>query len=153
MNLFLLDPDHAKCAEYHVKNHVGKQILEAAQVMASAYPGTAPYKITHKNTSIPVWIRQSRDNFDYAIQYALALCREFEFRRGKKHKTETVINWYIKNPPALEYKGLTRFPRAFAEFKGVIPETDCIYTDYREYYRRAKTHLFDWENREKPDWI
>ena len=35
MNLFYLDEDLDKCAEYHVDNHVNKMILEAAQLLCT----------------------------------------------------------------------------------------------------------------------
>ena len=36
MNLFYLDEDLDKCAEYHVDKHVNKMILEAAQLLCTA---------------------------------------------------------------------------------------------------------------------
>lgn len=36
MNLFVLDEDFDKCAEYHIDRHIGKMQLEAAQLMATA---------------------------------------------------------------------------------------------------------------------
>ena len=36
MNLFYLDNDLDKCAEYHVDKHVNKMILEAAQLLCTA---------------------------------------------------------------------------------------------------------------------
>ena len=35
MNLFYLDSDLDKCAEYHVDRHVNKMILEAAQLICT----------------------------------------------------------------------------------------------------------------------
>ena len=35
MNLFYLDEDLDKCAEYHVDKHVNKMILEAAQILCT----------------------------------------------------------------------------------------------------------------------
>ena len=36
MNLFILDNDLDKCAEYHIDKHVGKMQLEAAQLLSTA---------------------------------------------------------------------------------------------------------------------
>ena len=154
MNIFFLDPDFAKNAEYHVDRHCGKMILETAQLLATCYPkGVAPYKITHFNHPTAKWVRESKENFDYAIRYAKALSREFLFRRGKGHKSEMVINWYINNPPDLPSIGFTNPPRAFGEYKNIIKETDDIFADYREYYKRAKQHLYKWTKRSTPEWI
>lgn len=51
MNLFYLDQDLDKCAEYHVDKHVSKMILEAAQLMCTnlwidSLFGYVPRKIT-----------------------------------------------------------------------------------------------------------
>lgn len=50
MNLFYLDDDLDKCAEYHIDKHVGKMQLEAAQLMTTTlwvdrYLGYIPRKL------------------------------------------------------------------------------------------------------------
>ena len=42
MNLFYLDEDLDKCAEYHVDKHVNKMILEAAQILCTCLLYTSP---------------------------------------------------------------------------------------------------------------
>ena len=37
MNIFYLDEDVQKCAEYHVDRHVVKMILEYAQLLSTAH--------------------------------------------------------------------------------------------------------------------
>jgi len=51
MNIFVLDQDIDKCAEYHVDKHVSKMILESAQMLCTnmiidSIIGTAPRKVT-----------------------------------------------------------------------------------------------------------
>ncbi len=150
MNLFWLDPDPQKCAEYHVDKHVVKQILEAAQILATAYPGTAPYKITHRNHPCCIFVRESLENFEKVLDYAEHLGKEYTFRYGKIHKTTKVLEWYRANTPDLQRKGLTEFPRAFGD--SGVGTTDCVYRDYREYYITAKRKLFSWKNRITPQW-
>ena len=53
MNIFILDEDIDKCAEYHVDKHVVKMILESAQLLCTAhwiekYIGYIPRKLTSK---------------------------------------------------------------------------------------------------------
>lgn len=57
MNLFYLDEDLDKCAEYHIDKHVGKMQLEAAQLMTSTlwvdkYLGFIPRKLTSEELGI-----------------------------------------------------------------------------------------------------
>lgn len=153
MNIFFLDKDHKKCAEYHTNSHNIKIILESCQLLAAAYPGTAPYKITHRNHPLSLWARKSLSNFNWTLDYCFALCHEYTFRYGKIHKSEAVANWYRNNPPDLPDLGFTEPPRCFGEFKGILPETDDIVRDYRLYYQVSKKHLFSFKNRPTPDWI
>lgn len=51
MNLFYLDKDLDKCAEYHIDKHVTKMVLEAAQLLTTTvwvdkYLGYIPRKLT-----------------------------------------------------------------------------------------------------------
>jgi hypothetical protein len=154
MNIFFLDLDPQKCAEYHVDRHATKMQTESCQMLSSAYPkGVAPYKHTHFNHGMTVWTRTSLENFQWALDYAFALCDEYTFRYEKNHKTRLAANWYKNNLPDLPKIGLTDPPRCFSEWKGKIPETDSVVNDYREFYRVGKTHLFNWKKRSKPEWL
>ena len=66
MNIFILDYDVKKCAEYHVDKHVVKMILETAQLLCGAHwttGGEAPYKLSHKNHPSAIWTRQDLNNY------------------------------------------------------------------------------------------
>ena len=57
MNLFYLDDDLDKCAEYHIDKHVGKMQLEAAQLMTTTlwvdrYLGYIPRKLTSEELGV-----------------------------------------------------------------------------------------------------
>lgn len=57
MNLFFLDHDLDKCAEYHIDKHVGKMQLEAAQLMTTTlwvdkYLGFIPRKLTSEELGV-----------------------------------------------------------------------------------------------------
>lgn len=151
MNIFFLDTNIKSSASQHVDRHCVKIILEAAQMMATAYPnGVAPYKHTHANHPMSVWVRTSADNFLWTLEYCYALCAEYTYRFGKVHKTQAVADWYYNNLPDLP-SGATDPPRCFGTFP--VPTTNSIIADYRNYYKIAKPHLFAWTKREKPSWI
>jgi hypothetical protein len=89
MNIFYLDHDTEKCAEYHVDKHVVKMILEYCQLLSTAHrlsdglqePGFSKtgrnvkrwrlldnrdsvlYQATHVNHPSAVWARASRENY------------------------------------------------------------------------------------------
>lgn len=153
MNIFVLDPDVKKASEYHCNKHIVKMPLETAQMLCTAHSffGTeiTPYKPTHKNHPCNLWLVESIDNYRWLVDLGLELCREYSFRYGKTHKCEEIILWCKNNEPQISSKGITRFALAMPEeFK-----TDCAIESYRNYYRYAKTHLHDWKNRTKPEWI
>ena len=154
MNLFPLDSDLTKCAEYTVDRHCVKILLEDCQVLSNCYPqDIALYKHTHKNHPMSIWVQESLSNFNWAIQYGLALSAEYSFRYNKIHKCHSVLEYYRNFQPKLKDIGPTRMPRCFGEFKGKIPETDDVVNDYRLYYKLAKNHLFHWKNRNVPEWL
>ena len=116
MNIFILDNDITKCAEYHCDKHLIKMILESAQLLCTAhwiseYVGHIPRKLTseewnevkkHKtieprpfaylptmhNHPCSIWVRESLDNYEWLWQLADALNEEYGFRYGgKSHKS------------------------------------------------------------------
>lgn len=76
MNIFVLDDDIEKCAEYHTDKHVVKMILESAQMLCTAVWSMgveAPYKDTHKNHGCNVWVRKSLSNWLWLRDLTTAL--------------------------------------------------------------------------------
>ena len=111
MNIFILDENHDKCAEYHVDKHIVKMPLEAAQMLCTnmwvdKYLGYVPEKLskeqlallrekkqneprdfpylpTMHNHPCTIWSRTSMDNFEWLHCYATALNDEYGYRYGK----------------------------------------------------------------------
>ena len=176
MNIFILDEDIDKCAEYHVDKHVVKMILESAQLLCTAhwidkYIGYTPRKLTPKEWTIvrdhktveprpfpylptmynhpcSVWVRSSLDNYEYLFTLALALNDEYGYRYGgRSHKS--VHEVILKLPDiALPRNGLTPFAQAMPEdLKG-----DIAVEAYRRYYCRDKATFASWKRRNQPEW-
>jgi hypothetical protein len=152
MNIFFLDKDSKKCAEYHCDKHIVKMVLETAQLLCGAHHITndikdIPYKLSHKNHPCAIWARESIFNYLKLCDIGINLCREYTYRYEKTHKSQLVIEWCIKNLPPLENKGLTDIPKAMPiEYK-----VDCPIQSYRNYYIGAKTFA-TWKKREIPTW-
>ena len=153
MNIFFLDFDVKKCAEYHCDKHVVKMILETAQLLCSAHHvtgGTAPYKLSHKNHPCSIWVRESLSNYLYLCELGLALGEEYTYRYGKKHKSVEVIEWCLVNRPNIHDVDFTTPPLAMGnEYK----IGNDVIESYRNYYRGAKSEIVSWKNRETPDWF
>ena len=155
MNIFLLDWDVKKCAEYHVDKHVVKMVLETAQLLCGVHHMTdqvtdqVPYKLSHKNHPCSIWLRQSLSNYLYLTELGLALCEEYTYRYDKRHKSQDVIEWCVTNKVQIIDNGLTKPALAMPEEYKV----DDVIESYRNYYRGAKNKIFSWKKRDIPYWV
>ena len=155
MNIFLLDTDTRKCAQYHCDKHVVKMILETAQLLCGVHHMTdqvtdqVPYKLSHKNHPCAIWSRESLSNYLYLCDLGLELCKEYTYRYGKRHKSQDVIEWCVTNKPNICDKEFTEPARAMPnEYK-----VDSVVESYRNYYIGEKSKIAVWKNREIPEWF
>lgn len=155
MNIFILDKDVKKNAQYHCDKHVVKMILETAQLLCGVHHMTpqvtpqVPYKLSHKNHPCAIWSRESLSNYLYLCELGLELCKEYTYRYGKRHKSQEVIEWCITNKPNISDKGFTEPAKAMPEEYKV----KSVVESYRNYYREAKAGFAVWKNRETPKWF
>ena len=159
MNIFFLDEDVKKCAQYHVDKHVVKMILETAQLLCGVHhmtvhdtihdTGQVPYKLSHKNHPCSIWCRESLSNYLYLCELGLELCKEYTYRYGKRHKSQDVIEWCLINKPNIPDIEFTEPAKAMPdEYK-----VKSVVESYRNYYIGAKSGFAIWKNREKPFWF
>ena len=156
MNIFFLDFDTQKCAQYHCDKHVVKMILETAQLLCGVHHMTpqvtlqVPYKLSHKNHPCAIWSRQSLSNYLYLCDLGLELCKEYTYRYGKRHKSQDVIEWCLTNKPDINDLGFTKPPKAMPdEYKVDQDSRKC----YMAYYRGAKRGFAHWTKRDVPEWF
>lgn len=153
MNIFVLDLEPKKCAEYHVNSHSIKMILETAQLLCGVHWVTgseAPYKLSHKNHPCSIWVRECYENYVWLCDLGMELCKEYSYRYGKRHKSQDIIEWCIINKPNIRNNGdITPFALAMPD--------ECKIGDavesYRNYYMTSKRNLAVWKNREIPYWF
>jgi disulfide oxidoreductase YuzD len=175
MNIFYLDNDAKECAKQHMDSHVVKMILEYAQLLSTAHrildgelevyeSGNRKfktwrlpedkddffYKVTHINHPSAVWARESKANYEWLARLLKELCKEYTFRYGKVHKTESsgLTNALQKAPKNIR-KG------KFAPPTPAMPKayvTDSVLDSYRKYYMNDKAYLAKWKNRDIPSW-
>ena len=152
MNIFILDYNPKKCAEYHANSHVVKMVLETSQILCGVHwvqGGEAPYKLSHRNHPCSIWARESLSNYLYLCELGLELCKEYTYRYGKRHKSQDVIEWCLINKPNIADKEFTEPARAMPdEYK-----SNCVVESYRNYYMGEKSKIAVWKNRETPEWF
>lgn len=152
MNIFILDLDVKKCAEYHCDKHVVKMILETSQLLCGVHhlsgSSEIPYKLSHKNHPCSIWARESLTNYLYLCELGLELCKEYTYRYGKRHKSQDVIEWCIVNKANISDKGFTEPAKAMPEEY----KTKDVVQSYRNYYIGAKKDFAVWKGRNIPFW-
>ena len=176
MNIFYLDHDVTKCAEYHNDKHVVKMILEYAQLLSTAhryldgilsvrlsqtgrkqkwyylsdYRDDLLYNATHINHPSAKWCRDSVANYEWLYKLFCACCDEYTYRYGKVHLTDQKLRKILADPP----KNISNKP--FEEPWRAMPDEVKIGDDslasYRNYYINNKTHLASWKKRNIPEW-
>jgi hypothetical protein len=153
MNIFILDKNIEKCAQYHCDQHVVKMILESVQMLCTALNKkgfTTPYKSTHVKHPCVLWVEESFENFSWLKNLALALNAEYRFRfeRDTDHKSISVLaeiaNYKYHN------RGLTEFAQAMPD-KYKIPGD--VVKAYRQFYLGEKMKFAKWTKRSTPEWI
>lgn len=153
MNIFVLDLDIQKCAQYHCDQHVSKMILESAQLLCTALNKKgfdSPYRSTHRNHPCVLWVEESYDNFIWLTKLAMALNSEYRYRFQKDtdHKSVSVIAEI--SSISYELAGLTPFVQAMPEqFK--VPGDPVA--AYRRFYIGEKLSFARWTRRQRPEWI
>ena len=99
MNIFALDNDPTTAARYLCDQHLGKMLLESAQLLCNAHTiaalatgsqSTAPYKPTHLKHPCSIWTASTYGNYNWLCHHARELARQYEQRFTRKHASATV---------------------------------------------------------------
>lgn len=153
MNIFVLDTDIRKCAQYHADQHVIKMILESAQMLCTVVNlngGYAPYRSTHTRHPCTIWAGASLSNWKWLYRLALALNDEYRYRyrANLHHKSAEVVK--TLSLPKIDDIGLTEFAQAMPEIYRV--PGDAVKA-YRKFYIEEKSRFAKWTRHKKPGWF
>lgn len=153
MNIFILDLNVKKCAQYHCDKHVIKMILEGVQIICSAlylHGYTTPYRPTHKKHPCVLWVAESYENLLWTQELTLALNEEYRYRWQRKKDHASIDVLHMISGKKYENRGLTEFAQSMPE-QYRLPN-DAV-TAYRRYYIGEKLRFATWKNRCTPSWI
>ena len=132
MNIFILDWDLEKCAQYYVNKHLVKMILEHAQMLSTVNRKLGlneGYKIAHPNHPCTLWVEGIWRGYSY-------------------HKSMSIIE-SLSVPNLARNHAITRpwlaMPDKYKEYD--------VVQSYRNYYIGDKQHIANWGNRGKPYWF
>jgi hypothetical protein len=152
MNIFILDLDIERCAQYHCDQHVSKMILESVQIMCTTLNKKGfetPYRPTHPKHPCVLWVEESHENFLWLGKLARALNLEYRYRyeKEKNHASISVLDEIQHH--AFKSKGLTTFAQAMPNHYKVPGDAVAA---YRSFYRGDKHHFASWKRRPQPPW-
>ena len=181
MNIFFLSICIKRCAKYHFDCHVVKMIVELCQLLSTAwhvlesdramelYNENKLCMATHAKHPSAIWVRDHINNYNYTVDLALELCKEWRYRYlhpdSKKHACEDKLLFLKNNPPPTisRYKipktktNPKRFtlpmPQAMYDDCKVNPEEltfNTCQSAYRKYYMSEyKKHIVKWSIKNK----
>lgn len=156
MQVFILDNDMQTSARYYTNKHVVKQPVEIAQILCTCLHikginDERLYKPTHPHHPWVKWCCEDWNNFGWLLVFYHFLSREYSFRYNKQHATNKIANlcWTVSYFPMPTISQHTPFPLCMPDQYKV----DDVVQSYRNYYIGEKSHLFQWKNRPKPEWI
>lgn len=156
MNVFVLDINPTKLAEYHNDKHIVKMVLETAQLLSSVHHMLdSPlkdecYRLTHKNHPWAVWARANAFNYQWLFQVFGALAGEYTFRYGRVHKSwDTKKDILVHIPMGFHQTDeMTSMPLCMPDYC----IKDNVIDSYRNYYMTEKAHIAKWTKRQPPSW-
>ena len=137
MNIFFLDEDIGRAVRYHCDQHVVKMPLETVQILCTAlhrHGMSAAYRPTHARHPSVLWAGDSAAHFRWLRRFGKALCREYSFRYGRRHRSEGVLDGLPRDPPIPDV-GWRDPPQAMPEKY----RRDDAVAAYRAYYRGDKS--------------
>ena len=180
MNIFWLDFNAIKCAEYHCDKHVVKMILELAQLLCTAHRvldgnlveeeyvtktnkkrkrkiyqldvDVQLYKATHVNHPCAIWVRECDKNYKKTFELFMALCHEYTFRYNKTHKCQELFEFILSSTP----NGIPVLPKMTCPPLAMPDDykVKSVKESYRNYYRHGKKDIVSWnKNRKMPEWF
>jgi len=147
MNIFYLHPAAPMSAGLHADIHVGKMLVESAQLLCTAHHmmgSEAPYKKSHQHGRFALWVRESPMHYRWLWELARQLGRENMKRTGKRHKTEEILPLIEALPPELAKLPATWSPPPLSEDAKTFWDGDHISTMRKFYLSKRERMKLVW---------
>ncbi len=160
INIFYLDKNPIKCAEFHFDKHISKMIVESTQMLSTAvwcknplfaedmYKNDLIYLPTHINHPSNKWVRKSLSHFIWLRNLVIYLNEEKKYRfNSGNHKSYKIVI-YLPFPTIKNIE----FEQPLQCMPEYLHSNDSIVA-YRNYYiSEEKNYMAKWTKRETPEW-
>ena len=157
MNAFWLDEDLRQAARFHADQHVGKMLLEAAQVCCTAarihgHDEEFLYRKTHVHHPLVHWASESRANWDRLFELARALDSAFRdrFDHDDSHASWQMLCRIDRDRLAVPDAPATPPPQCMPDR---YRRPDDLVGAYRDYYANEKADRLRWVHAPEPPWL
>ena len=170
MNLFVTDPDPVVCAMNLDDKRIGKLLMECNQMMSLAIKshwleddGSYVFwetsteltsGMTYLNHPVSIWVGQTRANFLWTLEHAVALSNEFQHRFNRDHASGNRLAFMRRYSDVIPEGRLTEFQNSAKN--GEIDFTFLpVPNSYRHYLAsRWETDKRDvtFTGRHNPEW-
>jgi hypothetical protein len=170
MNIFCLDGDPIKAANYHCDKHVVKQVLETFQMLGSAVirhgakpeqmPLTSkgtPLKGGYHNHPCTKWVGDSVSNYQWTCKFGIALSLEYSRRYGKSHSCHngllklSSMSYLLPSGPLTDF-AIAISPQQTCRQHPEFQSLDAV-GKYRLYYICDKSSFARWNYSQTPNWF
>jgi len=183
MNIFILDEDPEKAAEYHCDKHVVKMILESAQMLSTAH-WVKHLELNNKSVKDFKKVRDAKNWLannvlihkapPYKLTHYNHPCSVWARKNDKNYLWLTSLLEYLCKEYTKRYKKIHKTAQYINWFKNNLPPnieisdeisefavcmddeykvTNNIVYSYRNYYVKAKSKIAKWRYSETPDWF
>jgi hypothetical protein len=181
MNIFALSPDPQEAAEWHCDKHVVKMIIESGQMLSTAHrmldgnetrrPSSTGktmsryweledsredvlYKAVHTGHPCTIWTMQSDRHYFWHYLLFEFLCKEYTYRYGKVHSTETkLLNVLKEKPKNIPKAPWNPWPLAMKSNPECMNHIDPIGSYQKFYQTKQERFSMVWTKRETPNWF
>jgi len=176
MNIFVLHDSPLTSAHHMCDKHIVKMPVETAQMLSTVHrmldgteyvdyskngrrikrwthpydndmpDGKFLYHATMMNHPCTIWARETLGNYMWLVYHGKELCREYTRRYGRRHASESIIefchNSWPENIDQDTYHKVTPFAQAMPDEYKV--EGDAV-SAYRNYYIGEKSRFARWK--------
>ena len=149
MNIFFLHEMPEISAEMLCDKHIPKMLVETCQMLSTAYQRhmgehEGLYKPAYPKHPMTIWVGDSRANFDWAFDHAVAISQQFRQRYNKERKSSRILE-ILADEYQAENVNITDI--GFTEPPQCMPDDykDENYIQaYRDYYWYDKQYFAKW---------
>lgn len=155
MNIFYLSENPRRAAKYHCDQHVSAMPKESAQMICTNLRlvgvNDVPYKSTHANHPCTIWVRDSRENYEFMCEFIYQQSKEYTRRYHRKHLSYQLVEPFLKSHYAKKFPvgGFSTPPQCMPEQY----RKETTVRGYREFYNRDKSRFARWNHSDTPYWF